>query len=175
MTRTLSTPTSDAAIALVTQPGVLVEIGFDTPLRLSSRGTVAALGNTWTAWQVQVGGISFDPAKPATGGTLVLGDHDQSISALVLGEGVAGVDVRVWRYFASAIDDPDPVMVFAGIAGSASGGAARSVQISLLAREASVLFSPRRYMNAATGFSALPAAGKKLTFNGQLYTLQPER
>lgn len=173
--RTLSTPTTDAAIALVTQPGVLVEIGFDTPLRLSSRGDVAVLGNDWTAWSVRVSGLSFDPAKPASGGAVVLGDHDQSITALVLGEGVAGREVRVWRYFAEAIDADDPVMVFSGLAGAASGGADRSVSIALVARESTTRYSPRRYMTRETGFSAIPAAGKKLTFNGQLYELKPER
>lgn len=173
--RTISTPTSDASLALVTQPGVLVEIGFATPLRLSSRGTVEVLGNTWTAWSVRVSGLSFDPAKPAAGGSIVLGDHDQSISALVLGEGVAGLPVRVWRYFAEAIDAADPVMVFSGLAGRSSGGADRSVSIALVARENTTRYSPRRYMTRETGFSAIPAAGKKLTFNGQLYELKPER
>jgi hypothetical protein len=42
MTRSISSPTSTASLELVTQPGYLVEIGFETPLRLSSRGTVTA-------------------------------------------------------------------------------------------------------------------------------------
>ena len=85
MTRSLSTPTSSASLVLVTQPGYLVEIGFETPLRLSSRGDVAVLGNDWTAWDVRVAGMAHDGARPATSGSLTLGDHDQSITALVLG------------------------------------------------------------------------------------------
>lgn len=171
--RTVSTPTSDAASALVTQPGYLVEIGFTTPLRLSSRGTVSVLGNTWTAWDVQVAGVAHDAARPATSGTLTLGDQDLSISALVLG-GVAGRQLRVWRYFAEAADEGDPVLVFYGVAGGASGGAGRKVQIQLVAPESTVLFAPRRRMTRETGFSALPAAGKVITFNGERYSLQPE-
>jgi hypothetical protein len=136
---------------------------------------VAALGNDWTAWDVVVSGLSFDPAKPANGGSIILGDHDQSISALVLGEGVAGREVRVWRYFAEATDSDDPVMVFAGLAGSASGGAVRAVTIGLVARENTTLYSPRRYMTPEVGFTALPPAGKKLTFNGTIYELKGER
>lgn len=173
--RTLTTPTSDAAEALGTQPGWLVEIGFETPLRLSSRGTVEVLGNTFTGWDVQVTGIAIDAAKPATAGTLTLGDHDQSISALVLGEGLAGREVRVWRYFAEAVEDDDPVLMFYGVAGASSGGAARRVTAALIAREASVLYSPRRYLTRETGFSFLPPAGKVITFNGERYQLEGER
>lgn len=175
MTRSLSTPTSDASLSLVTTPGYLVEIGFEEPLRLSSRGTVEVLGNTWTAWDVRVSGLAHDGAKPATAGALTLGDADQSITALVLGEGVAGREVSVWRYFADAVDADDPVRVFHGVAGSSSGGGDRTVQIQLVAPEATVLYAPRRYMTAETGFHAIPAGGKKLTFNGQVYTLEPER
>lgn len=173
--RALTTPTTDAAAALVTQPGYLVEIGFSTPLRLSSRGTVAVLGNTWAGWDVQVGGIALDATRPAPSGTLTLGDHDQSISALVLGQGVAGKEVRVWRYFAEAVDDLDPVLVFHGVAGGSSGGAQHEVQIALVAREATVLFSPRRTLTPEVGFSHLTPAGKTVTFNGERYVLQPER
>ena len=175
MSRTLSTPTSDASLSLVTRPGYLVEIGFEEPLRLSSRGTVEVLGNTWTAWDVRVSGLAHDGGRPATAGQLVLGDSDQSITALVLGEGVAGKEVSVWRYFADAVEEADPVRVFHGVAGSSSGGADRTVQIALVAREATVLFAPRRYMTSETGFHAIPAAGKKITVNGENYTLEPER
>jgi hypothetical protein len=171
--RTLSTPTSAAASALVTQPGYLVEIGFATPLRLSSRGTVSALGNAWTAWDVEVSGLAHDPARPATSGALTLGDQDLSLSSLVLGA-ERGCEVRVWRYFAEAIDEPDPVLVFDGVAGAVSGGSDRRVQIQLVAAENTVLFAPRRRMTRETGFSALPPAGKVIAFNGERYTLQPE-
>jgi hypothetical protein len=173
--RTLTTPTSDAASALTTQPGWLVEIGFTTPLRLSSRGTVETLGNTFTGWDVQVSGIAVDGTRPATSGSLTLGDHDQSISALVLGQGLAGREVRVWRYFAEAIDDLDPVLMFFGVAAQSAGGAARQIQVALVAREASVLYSPRRYMTRESGFSVLPPTGKVITFNGERYALQGER
>lgn len=173
--RTLTTPTSDAAAALITQPGWLVEIGFTTPLRLSSRGTVEVLGNTFVGWDVQVSGIAIDAAKPATSGSLTLGDHDQSVTALALGEKLAGREVRVWRYFAEAIDDEDPVLMFYGVAGASSGGAGRRVTVPLVAREASVLFSPRRYLTREVGFSFLPPAGKVIPFNGERYTLEGER
>lgn len=175
MTRTISTPTSNASLELVTRPGYLIEIGFDTPLRLSSRGDVTALGSAWTAWDVRVSGLEHAGSKPATSGSITLGDHDESISALVLGEGVAGKEVSVWRYFADATAEADPVRVFSGVAGGSSGGAERRVQIQLVAREATVLYSPRRYMTRETGFNALPAAGKVVTFNGEKYILQPER
>lgn len=175
MTRSLSTPTSNASLVLVTQPGYLVEIGFETPLRLSSRGDVAVLGNDWTAWDVRVAGMAHDGARPATSGSLTLGDHDQSITALVLGEGVAGREVSVWRYFAVAIAEADPVRIFHGVAGGASGGAGRTVQIQLVARESTILYAPRRYMTPETGFTGIPAAGKVLVFNGEKYILQPER
>ncbi|MCE7877155.1 MAG: hypothetical protein DYH14_07475 [Betaproteobacteria bacterium PRO3] len=102
MSRSLSTPTTNAAAPTVTRPGYLVEIAFDSFVRLCSRATTSVLGNTWAGWDVQVAGLAADAGKPSSGGTLKLGDADQSISALALAQGLAGRAVRIWRLFAEA-------------------------------------------------------------------------
>ena len=61
MTRDLSSPTSTASAALVTQPGWLIEIKLDTFVRLSSRGTVSVMGNEWVGWDVKDSGLGLDP------------------------------------------------------------------------------------------------------------------
>lgn len=175
MTRELTSPTSDAAAALATQPGFLAQIAFSDFVRLSSRGTVAWSGNEWTGWDLKVSGLALDPGRPASAGVMVIGDHDLSMSALVLGEGLAGREISIWRYFAPAIADDDPVLVFDGVAGRVSGGRTRQVTVQLVARESTVLFAPRRYMTRETGFNALPAAGQVIPFNGEKYVLEPER
>ena len=174
--RTLSSNVEAASELRVTTPGYLVEIDFDPPLLLSSRGDVTSfLGQDWQAWDVSISGLGLDGQKPGQGGTLTLGDHDLSISSLVLGQGVAGRDVFVYRYFGDAVEsEDDAVLVFQGVAGKASGGMSGRLQIALLVRETSVLFSPRRYMTSEL-FSAIPAAGETITFNGQKYTLNPEK
>lgn len=174
MTRTVSGPTTTASGQLVTRPGYLVEIGFDPFLLLSSRGSVTAMSNYWTGWDVRISGLANDADRPAGGGSMTLGDADQSISAMVLSQGLAGREVTIWRYFAGAVADADPVVVFNGIAGRVSGGMSREITVALVARESSTLFSPRRYMTKETGFSALPAAGQVFVFNNEKYVLQPE-
>jgi len=175
MSRSLSTPTTNAAASTVTRPGYLVEIAFDSFVRLCSRATLYILGNEWVGWDVQVSGLASDVGKPAVSGSLTLGDADQSISALALAQGLAGRAVRVWRFFADAVADDDPVLVFDGVAGAVSGGMSREISVQLVAREATVLYSPRRRMTEEVGFHALPAAGQVFSFNGEKYLLEPER
>lgn len=175
MTRSLSSPTTSASAATVTRPGYLVQIGFDDLVFLSSRGTVDVLGNEWTGWDVRISGLAHDSGNPAGGGTMTLGDADQSMSTLVLAQGLSGRDVTIWRYFAEAIDEADPVMVFDGLAGGVSGGHGRPIVVQLVARESTVLNSPRRRMTTEEGFHALPAAGQVMAFNNQKYVLEPER
>ena len=175
MTRDLSSPTSTASAALVTQPGWLIEIKLDTFVRLSSRGTVSVMGNEWVGWDVKVSGLGLDPGRPSSGGSLALGDGDLTMTALILGFADPVIEISVWRYFAEAIADDDPVWVFHGIAGAISGGLGRAISVPLIARESSTLFSPRRRMTRETGFNALPAAGGIIVLNGEKYELQPER
>lgn len=175
--RTLTVATETALGQVVTQPGFLVELELDTPLRLASRGDVAdAIGASWTGWHVVVTGLGLTANRAGVAGTVVLGDHDLSISAALLNVS-AGFPVRVWKYAFEALAEEasDAVQIFDGISGEYSWSLAdRAVTLQLLARETSALFVPRRYMTPETGYHALPPAGKIYQFNGQKYTLEQE-
>src|SRR5881296_792885 len=114
MSRTLTAGTLSEIGAAVTRPGYLVEIDFATILRLSSRGTMPWNGNTYTAWYVQISGVGFDAGK-AQGGSLTLGDFDDSISALILDQGIADRAIRIWKIYGETPGPSDAVPLFAGV------------------------------------------------------------
>lgn len=173
--RTLSAQALAAIDDPVTLPGWLVEFETATPIRICSRGTIEALGNTFTGWGFWTAGFGTDGAA-SSGGALQIFDMDQSFSAVALAEQMGDARVRVWRFFGDAVALPeDAVLVFDGRVGSVSGGDARVINVALVQREASVLFSPRRRLTSADGFHALPAQNFVMTFNGEKYELQPDR
>jgi hypothetical protein len=159
-----------------TTPAFLVEILFDPPLHLSSRGDRSLLGSDWEEWDVGVSGIGQDSAAGAGGqASLKLGNTDLSISTVILSQGIAGRQVTIWQFYGSAPDSDDVMEVFRGIAGEASISGDRAVAIALKREEQSVLFSPRNYITRKEGFSFLIAPGTIMNFNGEVYRLEPEQ
>jgi hypothetical protein len=174
--RTLTATTEAALAQIVTRPGLLVEFLTDPPLRLSSRGDVSALGNTWQGWDVIAQGLGLEAGRPSPSGQLALGDVDQSISAVLL-NAATGLRVRVWKFTAEGIaeDSNDVELIFDGALGELNGDIGnRRVVASLVTREGAVLFIPRRYCTSETGFNAM-SPNKIVTFNGEKYSLEPER
>jgi hypothetical protein len=161
--------------AAVTLPGYLVKIDFATPVRLSSRGDVSWTGWTWAAWDVRISGLGIDGAKSSQNGRLVLGNSDYTIGALVLSEGVAGRAVNIWKFYTETPALADPVLVFSGVADSATcepnGG---TVTLDLQQSGGITLYCPRTYINRASGHSFVPAAGTLVQWNGETYRLEPE-
>src|SRR5574343_79503 len=121
MSRTLTAALTTEIGRDVTSPGYLVELGFATPVRLSSRGTMTWYGNTWTTWDVRVRGLAVESNGSTASGSLTLWNGDYTISALVLGEGVANRAVSIWKFYGdSALTTSDPVSVFVGVADDAT-------------------------------------------------------
>jgi hypothetical protein len=113
--RTLTGPTDAATQLTITQPGWLVELGFATLLRLSSRNDQSWGGYTWTGSRIKrLSGLSAD-GSGGQSGTLELINTDLAYSALVLGEGAADKTVRVWKFYGDNPASDDPVAVFDGV------------------------------------------------------------
>lgn len=168
--RTLSTPTSTATQSTITTPAYLVEIGFSSVVRLSSRGDQSWDGQTWTGGRLgKVSGLNWD-GKGQQSGALDIINADLAYSALVLGEGVADRAVRIWKFYGDNPAAGDPVAVFDGVMDEADIGADR-VRITLVSANARTLFSPRRFIGPATGFNHLSPAGRKITWGGQTIIL----
>lgn len=172
--RTLSAATNTAVAGPVTAPGYFVEILFSSPLRISSRGTLAWSGNTWNAWDIRITGLAFDGTTSAQNGTLVLGNTDLSVGALILNQGIADRTINIWAFLGDAPATADPVQVFAGVGDVVSpiNPDAGTVTVTLQQYAAGVLFCPRRYITNENGFSVLPPAGTLVPFNGETFQIQ---
>ena len=176
MTRSISGALTTAIGLDVVSPGYVVEIAFATPLRLSSRGTLVWSGNTWTTWDMRVQGLATEAQGSASGGSLVLGNADYTISALVLGEGVANRAVSVWKFYGDTTPAAgDPVKIFAGVADDAAIDPNNgTVTLKLVQTNAQALFAPRFYITPEMGFSFLPAPGSVIDWDGERYVLAEE-
>lgn len=173
MTRALTSPTTAAVGADVTQPGYLVQIDFASPLRLSGRGAITWAGQSWAAWDVRIDGIGIDGAASAQNGSVTLGNADYTTGALVLGEGVSGRAVNIWKFYGEAPALGDPVLVFSGVGDDAiispDGGV---VRIGLQQSGGVTLFCPRTYITRESGRAFLPATGSIIQWNGETFRLE---
>lgn len=172
--RTLTTPTSNATQAAVTTPAYLVEIAFATIIRLSSRDDQAWNGHTWLGGRMgKVSGLKWDE-KGQQSGAIEIINTDLLYSALVLGEGIAGRKVRIWKFYGDNPAVSDPVEVFNGVADEADIGA-DAVRITLSGENFLTFYAPRRFIGASTGFNHLTPAGRKITWGTQTYILERGR
>lgn len=147
---------------IVTRPGYLVQIDFSTPLYLSSLGDISWDGHTWAAADVKVAGL-----KSGQGGTISFGNALLDYGALVLNEGVADRGIKIYAVWAGVVE---PVCEFDGVGDSSEVG--DRVSISLSEQGSRSLYSPRRFINASTGFNTLLPAGTRLTLGQQTYILE---
>lgn len=163
--RSLTAATQAETAKTVTTPAFLVEIGWSTPIRLSSRGDQSWNAQTWTGGRlgkVQVGDH---------GGTIELNNSDLAYSALALNEGAADIPVTIWKFYGDNPATADPVPIFEGVTDGADLDLGR-VRLSLAQEAARTLYSPRRFIGPATGFNHLCPAGTKITWGGQTYILE---
>ena len=154
-----------------TEPFFLVELGFSTPLRLSSGRTVSYDGEIFSSADVELARLSFD-ANMIASGAIIVGNTDNAINYWVLHEGISGKPVKVWLTY--MIDDTnfaEPVLVFDGI-----GDAVRidhtKTEISIVNKFLRVSHSPRRRICAASGFNHLPAPGTRITWKNETFVLE---
>lgn len=148
---------------MITTPAYFVQIEFGTILRLSSRGDQTWGGYTWTGGRlgkVQIG---------STGGQIELINTDLLAGALTLNEGVADRVVSIWAF--SGDNPAGPTMLFSGV-GDKLEVAADRVRITLVTENRRTLYSPRRFVNAVSGFNHLLPAGTRLSWGGETFLLE---
>jgi hypothetical protein len=172
VSRLISDATLAATTSVVTQPGYLVEMLFNPPFRVSSRGEISALGNDWVAWGVTFSGIGVGLQDVTQSGSMVLNNAGTEISALALAQKFDDIPVNIWAFYGDATNDDDPVLVFAGVGGAFTIGTDGKVTVQLARRGSRTLFSPRHYMTPQQGFNFLPAAGTKVNWGNEIFTMQ---
>lgn len=170
--RTLTAAQIAATSSTVTTPGYLVELLFDTPLRLSSRGDQSWNGYIWTGGRLgKVSGLASD-ARGEQKGSIELINSDLAYSALILNEGWAGIGCRVWQFYG---DNPaDAQLVFDGEGDIADiDPAGGTVRLSVEGEGQRVF--PGRVIGPGTGFNHLCSPGKKISWGGQTYIIDPSK
>jgi hypothetical protein len=159
-----------AVAADVTLPGYLVEIGFPSPFRASSRGDVTWSGGIFIASGFTVSGLGGDEV------TLRFFDADVGVTTLILTYGIENLSVKLWGFYAEAPAYDDVFPLFEGRGVGADGNTATGatvVRVGPLARESP--YVPRLYATRENGFNWLPPAGKIITFGGERFELVDAR
>ena len=153
--RTLSSKTATAIAQPVTAPRYLVELGFSSTLRYSSRETLTWNSLSWVSAGILVDSIAPDSAS------ITLGNSDNSISAIVLGEGVRDKSIKIWALDgASPYAVDDAVLLFDGVMSSVLSVAQR-VSIACSARQFASTNSPRHRI-APPVCNHLPPVGTQI-------------
>lgn len=155
----------------VTLPGYLVAIEFPSQtVRMSSRGTVAWDGHTWLAYDLEVSGLSSDGSGEVAG-VLRVGNTDNALSALILGDGIAGRPVTIHAFYGDAPAADEVEEIFAG-QGDEAGLDLRVAEIKLISDSIARVLLPRGRITPAAGFNHLTPPGTVLTWNGEKITLE---
>lgn len=160
--KALSTALTAALGGPVQQPALLVEIAFSTVRRWSSWDDLTWAGQTWTKEDVSLEGLEVGALTVR--GSLVLGNGDDSMAALVLAEGVTDRAIRLWGYDAAATGAADVVWL-ADAVGASVQILPASVRIDLR-HPAEYLLTPRTFVSDAS-FGPLLPAGSVLKINGR--------
>ena len=155
-----------------TRPGFLVYIGFSTPLRLCSWGSMSYSGYTWDKADVDVIDYSVD-ASGYRQLNVVLGNNDNTMSAIVLSEDLTNVAIKAWKvYFDSDGDPTDPYLMFSGVANGVDLSPQTSVVLKAITRNAKTLFSPRKRVCKSSGFHYLPYPGQVIVWGSNSIVLE---
>jgi len=174
MSRSISAPTLAALAAQMTRPGYLIEIGWVTPSRLSSRGDTNWNSLVWVGVGAAVQGLAWDGSGEMRGSINVANGGTQTVPGAftynALTYGVADVPIKVWIYDAAALAVGDPVLVFDGVGDTCQITPDR-VTFQFISKKSQVLFSPRQYITKDAGFSIIPPTGKVIYWGGQKYVL----
>jgi hypothetical protein len=174
--RKLSTGFTTEAAKTITSPGLLVEIDFPSPFRVSSRGDVTWDGKVFIEYGLRTEGLVSDGAQATLAGTLVFDDPTLALATLVLQQGVADRAVRVWPFYGETPGLFDPLYLFEGVGDDAEiDPTTGRVSITIMQGGGSTLFAPRSYITRESGFNWIAPRGTLVSWNGEVFQLEPER
>ena len=165
--RTPSGPHTTALGAAVTRPAWLVQIDFASVRRWTSATALTWNSLSWTEADIRVEGLEVDALRVS--GSVVIGNLDDVIGALVLSEGIQDRAITIYSYDAAATATAD-VQWLASAVGASADINARTVRIALRHRSEFVA-SPRTFANAAAGINTALPAGAVVRINGIDYQI----
>lgn len=113
--RAISGALATRLIATATAPGYLVELGFSTTQRWSTRGTITWNSLSWT-------GIDFSATyQPGSKGaqsdraTISLNNHDNTIGTLLLSSNFSGLTCKLYFFDGDAPASDEVTQIFEGV------------------------------------------------------------
>ncbi len=167
------TPALTAEIAKdITLPGYLVEIGFTTPFRASTRGDITWNGSVFITYGFSVD-VNIDAGRSALGGSITFNNTENAIGTLVLLEGVADRTVKIWQIYGDTPGLYDVVPLLFGVGDEASiDPTSGRVSVSVMQAGGATLFAPREYITREAGFNQVPATGTIINWGGEQYRLE---
>lgn len=148
-----------------------MQIAFSTvtTVRFSSFGDVSWNGFSWLNRDLRVR-LSPTDGRGQNDCEVAVGNDSQSMTQLILANGLSGKSLKIWKAYKGALAVGDPYLVFDGIC--------RRVQItpSVVVIPGTVeqiekIVCPRKRINKSTGFNALLPDGTKITIGNTVLTL----
>lgn len=117
--------------ATISQPGLFVQLGFTSPVRLCDRANGSSRvwnSLTWTVADLNVSDYSLDNGIVQRL-TLSMFDSDNAILSLLLNQNAPDLSANVWYFDSTATATTDPVLIFDGLMDNPSGGDNRRISI----------------------------------------------
>lgn len=165
--KSLTAALTAALGAPVQQPAALVQIAWSTVWRGTTGAPLTWNGFTWPRRDMDLEGLIVGALDLS--GTLVLGNPDDLVGALLLNEGAADVGVQIWAYDAAATGTADVVLIAGAAIGTTYSLSEREARIALVHR-ARHLLGPRTWITPEA-FGPLLPAGATVRINGSDLTL----
>jgi len=125
---TLTAAMISATGRTITEPGLFVQLGFSTVLRLTDRSSRTWNSLSWTNHDIVVSDFKAENGIIQKC-TLSVLDHDNAIAALLLTENAPDLAVKIWYFDVAAVAAADPVVLFDGLMDAPDGGDNRRVKI----------------------------------------------
>lgn len=152
-----------------TKPFYLIEIGFDSPLRLSTGIPVPWNSQNWVAVGARMVAIN-EGVSGAQSATISLSNIDSSASSLVLNEGTEDRPITIWQlYGGGPFGVNDAVKIFNGVIDDVPSMTAERVTLNAVSTSSAFQLCPRVYFEHVCNH--MPAAGAEFVWGGQRYIL----
>ncbi len=153
------------------RPGYLVELGFDTVLRMTSfESSVTWNSQTWTAEGISVSGIKHEGRSGQTA-RITLPDGAGAYFAVIRADGLDDRTAKIWSVHGgpASYDPSDPIQLFDGYMDGAPELGERVV-INLTTQGNRVQWTPNMRIEPGV-FNWLPPPGSRYSWNGSTWTI----
>lgn len=153
-----------------TAPGFLLYIGTETPLYMSSFGTVSWNGQSWVETDLVIGDIVSTPSGTQFA-TIGVGNIDYSFGIFALSGSLKGVPMTLYAAYAGAMATADVVNVFDGFIQAPRIDEEWVTLPVTTAKQGSLMF-PSKRIGPQIGIGKIRPTGSRIVWNGQVYTLE---